>query len=191
MADRISLSHDWYERGSQLLDEYKSTQEPRVLFESYIYLWIALTVAAKENCSRNTSLFEKRDDLDRSTDLDQILWWADINLKNQIIEMLKSNKEFLQNLCDREGFNTGNPIMDTCGESVLLFHNQFVRYWNGNSKYINEKEIIETFIRILNRVRNNLFHGAKSFRVESDVEILELTCPLLKGLTKIYIKSLK
>jgi hypothetical protein len=191
MADRISLSNDWHERGSQLWDEYENTQEPRVLFESYIYLWIALTVAARENCSRNTSLFEKQVDLDRSTDLDQILWWADINLKNQIMRMLKSNKEFLQDLCDREGFNTGNPIMDTCGESVLLFHNQFLRYWNGNSKFINEREIVETFIRILNRVRNNLFHGAKSFRVESDVEILELTCPLLKDLTKIYIKSLK
>ncbi len=51
MADRISLSNDWFKRGVQLLDEYDHRQEERTLFESYIYLWIALTVAAKEYCA--------------------------------------------------------------------------------------------------------------------------------------------
>jgi hypothetical protein len=38
MADRISLSKDWYNRGVQLLEEYKRNDEPRLLFEAYIYL---------------------------------------------------------------------------------------------------------------------------------------------------------
>ena len=191
MADRVSLSNDWYERGSQLLVEYENNHNPRILFESYIYLWIALTVAAKENCSRNTSQFERVKSLNRSTDLDQILWWARKQLKKQIIDVLKSNEEIIQVLCERKGSTFGGPIMDSHGEDVLSFHNQFVTYWEGNRRFIEEREIVETFIRILNRVRNNLFHGGKSFRIESDVQILELTCPLLKDLTEVYIISLK
>lgn len=59
MADRISLSKDWYERGVHLLDEYEKNSEARLLFEAYIYLWISLTVAAKQCCASAGKRFKK------------------------------------------------------------------------------------------------------------------------------------
>jgi hypothetical protein len=73
--------------------------------------------------------------------------------------------------------------MDVYGDKIIEFHNDFISYWEGQNKYIEPKKIVQTFILILNRVRNNLFHGGKSFSVESDCEILRITCPILKRIT--------
>lgn len=189
MADRISLSHDWYERGAKLWDKYENSQEPRVLFESYIYLWIALTVAAKEYCACDGTSFDN-DFGQRTTDKDEILYWAMECRRDAVLSMLKENKEVVLELCERTGWDTNEPIMDTHSMDIVNYHNQFIKYWIGEARYCKPEEIVQTFILILNRVRNNLFHGAKSFRVESDVEILELTTPILKGITKLCIDTL-
>ena len=62
---------------------------------------------------------------------------------------------------------------------------------HGEARYTDPTSLVRTFILILNRVRNNLFHGGKSFRVEGDIELLECTCPLLRDLTKICIDTIK
>lgn len=189
MADRISFSLDWFRRGTQLLDEYNSNQNPRVLFESYIYLWIALTVAAKEYCACDGKIFDN-DSGQKATDKDEILYWALECRRDAVLSMLKNNKEIVLELCERTGSDTDEPIMDTKSANTINHHNQFINYWTGEARYCDPRKIVKTFVLILNRVRNNLFHGAKSFRVESDIEILELTAPLLKDLTKICIDTL-
>lgn len=73
----------------------------------------------------------------------------------------------------------------------MNYHEQFIKCWENNTENSNKKQIVRTFILILNRVRNNLFHGAKSFRIESDIEILKLTTPLLKELTKLCVNTFK
>ena len=189
MADRISLSKDWYKRGEQLHEEYELKQEPRVLFESYIYLWIALTVAAKEYCACAGVSFKSLNG-QRSTDKDEILHWAML-FQGDIITMLKENIDLVFDLCERRGARSGQPIMDTVSEETVNYHEQFIRCWANNTENSNKRQIVRTFILILNRVRNNLFHGAKSFRIESDIEILELTTPLLKELTKLCVDTFK
>jgi hypothetical protein len=189
MADRISLSNDWFKRGVQLLDEYDHRQEQRTLFESYIYLWIALTVAAKEYCACDGKIFDN-DSGQKATDKDEILHWAMECKQAAVLSMLKNNKEIILELCERTGSDTDEPIMDTTSQEIVNYYNQFIKYWTGEARYCKSEEIVKTFVLILNRVRNNLFHGAKSFRVESDIEILELTTPLLKDLTKICIDTL-
>ncbi len=189
MADRISLSNDWFKRGVQLLDEYDHRQEERTLFESYIYLWIALTVAAKEYCACDGKIFDN-DSGQKATDKDEILYWALKCRRDAVLSMLNNKKKILLELCDRAGSETDEPIMDTRSQEIVNYHNQFIKYWTGEARYSESKEIVKTFVLILNRVRNNLFHGAKSFRVESDIEILELTTPLLKDLTKLCIDTL-
>jgi hypothetical protein len=187
MADRISLSKDWYKRGEQLLEEYELKEEPRVLFESYIYLWIALTVAAKEYCACDGKSF-KNFNGERSTDKEEILHWA-LQFQGNIIKMLKENIDLVLDLCERKGVMSGQPIMDTESEETVNYHEQFIRYWESNTENSNRKQIVKTFILILNRVRNNLFHGAKSFRIESDIEILEMTTPLLKEITQLCVHT--
>lgn len=188
MADRISLSKDWYERGVQLLDDYNRNKEPRLLFEAYIYLWISLTVAAKEYCPSAGKKFDNANG-QKATDKDEILHWALKCRSNQIMSMLQNNEDLILDLCERNGSETNQPIMDTKSEPTINYHKEFIKYWQGDSRYTEETQIVETFILILNRVRNNLFHGAKSFRIESDIEMLALTCPLLKETTKFCIKT--
>lgn len=187
MADRISLSRDWYKRGELLLEEYEFKHEPRVLFESYIYLWIALTVAAKEYCACDGKIF-KNSNGQKSTDKDEILHWAK-TFQGTIISLLNENIDLVLDLCERRGARSGEPIMDTESEETVNYHEQFIRCWENNTQNSNKEQIVKTFILILNRVRNNLFHGAKSFRIESDIEILELTTPLLKELTKLCVNT--
>ena len=105
--------------------------------------------------------------------------------------MLKENTDLVLDLCERRGARTGQPIMDTESEETVNYHEQFIRGWENNTENSNKKQIVRTFILILNRVRNNLFHGAKSFRIECDIEIRELTTPLLRELNKLCVNTFK
>lgn len=189
MADRISLSRDWYERGVQLLDDYERNKEPRLLFEAYIYLWISLTVAAKEYCASDGKRFNNANG-EKTTDKEEILHWAIRCRKSQIMSMLQENESLILELCERNGTETNSPIMDVESDKVADYHREFIRFWNGEARYTDPTSLVRTFILILNRVRNNLFHGGKSFRVEGDIELLEFTCPLLKETTKLCIQTL-
>lgn len=189
MADRFSLSKDWYTRGAQLLEEYNRNDEPRLLFEAYIYLWISLTVATKQYCASAGEKFDNANG-QKATDKDEILHWALKCRSNQIMSMLQNNEDLILDLCERNGSETNQPIMDTQSEQTINYHREFIKYWQGDSRYSKPSQIVETYILILNRVRNNLFHGAKSFRIESDIEMLTLTCPLLKNTAKLCIETL-
>ena len=188
MADRISLSRDWYDRGVYLLDDYERIKEPRLLFEAYIYLWISLSVAAKEYCASDGKCFNNANG-EKTTDKEEILHWAIRCRKSQIMSMLQDNESLILELCERNGSETNSPIMDIDSEKVADYHREFIRYWYGEARYTESESIVKTFILILNRVRNNLFHGGKSFRVEGDIELLEFTCPLLKETTKLCIQT--
>jgi hypothetical protein len=188
MADRISLSKEWYARGVELLDNFEKGEKARSLFESYIYLWISLTIAAKEYCGCAGKVF-KNNKGQKTVDKDEIIFWAN-QRQTQILTMLKENEHLILELCNRKGSDSNSPIMDVGSDEIIKFHKEFIRYWEGDAKYVEPKRTINTYIQILNRVRNNLFHGGKSFKLESDIQLLALTCPLLKETTKICIETL-
>lgn len=169
---RGKFAREWYKKGEILLNKYElDNRDSGLIFESYIYLWIALTVAAKEYCACDSKDFKKNNN-EKSTDKEEILYWANKRTE-KIIEILKEHEQDILELCSREGSKTKLPIMDFESNDILNHHNNFISYWEGQNKYIEPKKIVQTFILILNRVRNNLFHGGKSFSVESDCEILE------------------
>jgi hypothetical protein len=177
---RGKFAREWYNKGEILLIRYDDNGDSGLLFEAYIYLWIALTVAAKEYCACDGKNFSSHNN-ETSTDKEEILHWAKVK-NNKILEILKNHEQDILELCSRVGTNTESPIMDVYGDKIIEFHNDFISYWENQNKY-KEIGIVKTFILILNRVRNNLFHGGKSFSVESDCEILRLTCPILKRIT--------
>ncbi len=185
---RGTFAREWYKKGEILLNKYEQdNRDSGLLFESYIYLWIALTVAAKEYCACNGTDF-KKNNKEKSTDKEEILHWANKRIE-KIIEILKEHEQDILELCSRKGSTTGTPIMDVYDYNTEKFYNNFISYWEDHNKYMKQKDIVETFIYILNRVRNNLFHGGKSFSVESDIEILRITCPILKKITLECIKT--
>jgi len=89
-------------------------------------------------------------------------------------------------LSERRGTNNNDLILDVSENhsdysNVLKYHQEFSDYWlNGRAPRSGERGIVVTFMYILNRVRNNLFHGGKGFSVQSDVELLEQLTPVLK-----------
>jgi hypothetical protein len=180
---RGKFALEWYNKGADLLNNYNQNDSKNsgLLFESYIYLWIALTVAAKEYCACNGKDFKKNNN-EKSTDKEEILYWANKRTE-KVIEILKEQEQDILELCSRKGSTTETPIMDVYGYNIEKFHINFISYWEDHNKYIKQRDIVETFIYILNRVRNNLFHGGKSLSVESDIEILRITCPILKRIT--------
>lgn len=185
---RGKFAREWYKKGEILLNKYEQdSRDSGLLFESYIYLWIALTVAAKEYCACAGQDFKKNNN-EKSTDKEEILYWANVR-NNQIIQILKDHEQDILELCSRKGSKTGTPIMDVYSDDLIKFHDYFISYWEGENKYLKQNNIVKTFILILNRVRNNLFHGGKSFSVESDCEILRITCPILKSITLECIKT--
>jgi len=177
---RRKFAKEWYIKGEVLLTRYEENSDSGLLFESYIYLWIALTVAAKEYCACDGERFPNHD-YETSTDKEEILHWAKVKNK-RILDVLQDHKDDVLELCSRSGSKTGSPIMDVYGNKIIEFHKDFISYWEDQKKH-KEIGIVKTYILILNRVRNNLFHGGKSFSVESDCEILRLTCPILKRIT--------
>ena len=48
----------------------------------------------------------------------------------------------------------------------------------GTAPFTKPATIVKTFIVIINRVRKNIFHSDKSFRVESDVEMIKNDYPM-------------
>lgn len=184
---RGKFATEWFNKGENLLIRYEETGDSGLLFESYIYLWISLTVAAKEYCACDGKHFSTINK-ETSTDKEEILHWAKAR-NNKILDILKNYEQDILELCSRAGSISGSPIMDVNGDKIIEFHNDFISYWEDHNKF-KEVGIVKTFILILNRVRNNLFHGGKNFSVESDCEILRLTCPILKSITFECIKTL-
>ena len=46
--DRSTFSTEWFKRGENLLNKFEETENTGFLFESYIYLWISLTISVKQ-----------------------------------------------------------------------------------------------------------------------------------------------
>jgi len=46
--DRYTFSSEWFKRGENLLNKFEETENTGYLFESYIYLWISLTISVKQ-----------------------------------------------------------------------------------------------------------------------------------------------
>ena len=59
----------------------------------------------------------------------------------------------------------------------------------GTAPFTKPATIVKTFIVIINRVRKNIFHGDKSFRVESDVEMIKNDFPMTTSHFKFNAKK--
>lgn len=182
MKDRVEFAEDWYNRGCRALDNEN-------VFEAYIYLWLSLTIAAKQHVANNGRLDSDNDEI---RDVEHIVYWMENYGKpGQIIRILKLHQDDIMELCDRVGTESSDPLIDINSrryyEQILKFHRDFVKYWQEGATYIEEYKVARTFLELLNRVRNNLFHGGKSFKVSSDRRLLELLCPSLKSISKLCI----
>jgi hypothetical protein len=191
MLERKEFAKEWYLKGEDCLKSEK-------IFESFIYLWLALTIAAKEHYGNNRSTERWSNNVPNDRTI--IVFWSKTYAKHDIFEILEINKYDMYELCDRKDPGAQEPILDISinrnedeglYRKVLDSHIVFRDYWQGNMQHITKGEISKTFLHILHDVRNNLFHGDKSFSVESDRRLLEVLCPSLRSITKLCIEQLR
>lgn len=175
---RLEFAKEWHQRGLQSLKDHKP-------FESFIYNWLALTIAAKTYKS-----FNVRSSKDgTNTDKEDILFW--VNGETDIVMNIMCNyKEDMRVLSERTGDDLKDTVMDVDKtdqrDYIVEKHEEFSGYWldEPQHKHARKKDINKTLIYILNRIRNNLFHGEKSYNVQSDRELLETVGPILNKLTE-------
>lgn len=192
MAERKDFANDWYLKGSDALDKEN-------VFEAFIYLWLALTIAASEHYGNNKRVnrFSSKKEDKEVTDRVKIESWCKGYAKTKIFDILKSNEDDMRELCERKDPGAEEPILEIkinksedLYSKVLRDHKNFQGYWQDEIQHIDKLAIGVTFIHILHDVRNNLFHGDKSYQVESDRRLLDVLCPSLKSTAKLCIDQL-
>lgn len=187
--DRYTFSSEWFKRGENLLNKFEETDNTGYLFESYIYLWISLTISVKQYWACNGKKFNSQDGK-ISTDKQEIKEWSKL-FHERIFDLMNENRYLMEELSEQYGAETNYPIMDSKGDNTRINQQVFSDYWLGNmNSPIRKKELTMTLIDILNRVRNNLFHGEKSFDNQRDIELIRATCPILCQITKLSIQIL-
>jgi len=184
--DRYTFSSEWFKRGESLLNKFEETDNTGYLFESYIYLWISLTISVKQYWACTGKKFNSQGGK-ISTDKQEIKEWSKL-FHERIFQLMNENRYLMEELSEQYGSETNNPIMDSKGDNTRLNQQVFSDYWlNNNNNHVHKREMVMTMIDILNRVRNNLFHGEKSFDNKRDIELLRTTCPILCQVAKLSI----
>lgn len=172
--DEIILS--WFNKGDNSLSE-------KNLFEAFIYLWISWVVACKRfndiNFTKDFN-YENKD-----TDRDEIKRFC-VNCYSEINKILKSHIISLEYLANRKGSRFNDPIIDAKGSLGRKF-NDLARDINGEIN-LTERQRAEYFSELLNKIRNNLFHGDKIYNDKNDRELIQNTVYILRDFAKLAVE---
>ena len=176
---RQKIMNEWFERG-------ESAQEHQNKFEAFIYLWISLIVGCKIEMGNNipATKYMQKD----IGDLECIKYWFKSH-SAFVNDQIKRNWQTLSALGKRTGSHFGDPIIDTKSSNLKVRFARLKKYFNGTYAYDKDKQPAEDFAELLNKIRNNLFHGDKSYDNRSDRELLGAILPVLKNITEEVVES--
>jgi hypothetical protein len=169
MEFREKMAAEWFSKGATALRNEN-------IFESFIYLWIAWIIACKINFSNNGHL--TKDEQYKITDSQVIEKWAKLN-SSLIVESIQNNKSSLNLLANRKGTEHSNPIVDTGSKELRNDFYDFRAFIRNGYPITDAKSISVAFARLLNKIRNNLFHGSKAYSDEKDRDLLNAILPTL------------
>ena len=97
--------------------------------------------------------------------------------------------KYLKPLGNRVGSHFNNPIVD----SSKILQEKFILlsdFFNGNKVYKHDYELTVDFAELLNKIRNNLFHGNKSYDNKDDKLLIKAVLPVLKDIALLAVESL-
>lgn len=140
----------------------KKTEDP---FDRFFYLWIALVVAAQR-------LVRGNGENDRERVVDYFLY-----NKESVLQVLNNHNEIMHQLGRRRGTKYGNPIIDA-GEELREKFEKLSNHYLRNQP-LDAEEKVEIVAELLNKIRNNLFHGHKVYDDREDISLLGMVNPLL------------
>lgn len=165
--DQRHFIREFKNRGEQALDN----NEP---FEAYIYLWLAFL----QSCASDET---KRIKSDRN---DIIKPWNKLNF-DSVYSLLgeHSLQDNLIWLANRQDKNILNPANRHWKDVQRL--KRLSQVCRGEDDIMSTEETSYALLDLCISVRNNLFHGGKSFYNHNDRKLLENMCPILLALIEI------
>jgi hypothetical protein len=173
---RDKIMNDWFNKGEieKNRDNY---------FEAFIYLWISWVIGCKIFVSFNVN----RDGSEKNyTDRDDILDWCRLNA-TVVAQIINENHSSLKYLGIRKGERYGNPIVDA-SRNLSTYFDMLQKYFRNEYQYTRDKDLAKHFGELLNKIRNNLFHGDKTYSEKSDLELIKSVLPVLYAFTKDTIR---
>ena len=96
----------------------------------------------------------------------------------EIKPILDKNIQKMTKLARRKGTTYGNPVIDTGNRDLRRMFQLLSNYYIRKIS-ISEKEMVEAVGELLNKIRNNLFHGVKVYDDSSDIELINTVNPIL------------
>ena len=153
---------------------FAKAEQDTDVFDRFISSWVALTIASK----RHRTISGRRHSPDE-TDRDRIIDYFKSNAA-KIRSAIHTNNPEMRRLASRRG-TRGGTVVD--GDRVQKHCQLFMRVVLGASTCPDE-DLTTATAEILNRIRNNLFHGTKMYDGEQDCELLNLVTPLLMTIVR-------
>lgn len=169
---RDSIMIDWFKKG----ESAKNNENP---FEAFIYLWISWMIGCKIYIAYNYTQSENNGATDRE---DLIIWCKDNSL--YVSQTIEENYLSLSVLGKRRGEYNQTPIIDASNKVQIERFTILSRYFKNDYTYKNDKDLATDFGELLNKIRNNLFHGDKSYNHKKDLELINSVLPTLYEFAK-------
>jgi len=169
---RDSIMIDWFKKG----ESAKNNDNP---FDAFIYLWISWMIGCKIYISYNYNKNENNG----TTDREDLIIWCKQN-SSTISQIIEENYSSLCVLGKRKGEATQTPIIDTTNRTLIQRFNSLSKFFKNEYSYKNDKDLATDFGELLNKIRNNLFHGDKSYNHKKDLELINAVLPTLYEFAK-------
>ena len=154
-------------RSERLKKWFRKAETEKDIFDRYVYGWLALGLAASIHETTFGSRFEK--------DSERVKAY----LKAHATEMEETvQKDYLSASSLSKRMSTKNSVIID-GPQWLREHCKRFRRKVLGQETCSPVEFAESTAEILNKVRNNLFHGEKVYDDAEDRKLLEFATPLL------------
>jgi hypothetical protein len=169
---RVEGIHTWAEAARR----YYAVGDP---FACYIAAWIALTIKAIDFDAHHSRL--QRGQQPQDSVLVEKLFAGEHDIVGEVLACHHDETDWL---ASRRGRTQGTPLLDATLRSE---HYEAVRslasWWSAGEAGHHGAAEATAFALVLNRVRNNLFHGQKIYVAASeDAQLLKHLNPLMLGL---------
>jgi hypothetical protein len=140
-------------------------------FDRFFAAWVALVVAAQ--IVRDGIGGSGGDDSDRQRVIDYFR-----EKKQVVIRALEKHQTEMDFLARRRGTRFRNHIVDTGNPQLREMFEWLSRHYTNQSP-MGDDERVEAVAELLNRIRNNVFHGMKVYDDKEDTRLLERVNPIL------------
>lgn len=158
---RLKFVRKWLERAKKEEDE----------FDRFFAAWIALVVASQRLRDHTGSRY------DSSTDREKVLEYFD-KKSPSVLKAIENRRVEMVNLSGRRGSGHGNAIVDSGDPEFRDRMTRLAKHYRNDVPML-DADRVRAVGEMLNRIRNNIFHGIKIYDDREDLELLRQVNPLL------------